>query len=110
MGGVTGALLDIRRGGRDVGMELRRKANGWRDEGLGSFPDGLGKEEEDGLGWYEGIGLAKYEDGGLGCLEELGVMFVEVPPISIGQGLHPCNDTFNQNPRNHNWQKLNIQD
>lgn len=27
-GGVTGALFDIRRGGRDVGSELRRKANG----------------------------------------------------------------------------------
>lgn len=34
-GGVTGALLDIRRGGRDEGIELRRKANGC-DEALAS--------------------------------------------------------------------------
>lgn len=45
-GGVTGALLDILRGGRDEGIELRRKAN----EALASWRDGLGKEEDWGLG------------------------------------------------------------
>lgn len=60
MGGVTGALFDILRGGsKEDGMELWRKANGW-DDIIGSPPRvGLGHEEDNGLGWYEGTGLAK---------------------------------------------------
>lgn len=54
-GGVTGALLEIRREGRDDGIELRRNANGCD----ASLRDGLGKDEDDGLGWYDGMGLAK---------------------------------------------------
>lgn len=57
-GGVTGALLEIRRGGRDEGMALRRKAN-MLDCVVASRREGLGKEDDEGLGWYEGIGLAK---------------------------------------------------
>lgn len=40
-GGVTGALLEIRRGGREDGMVFRRNANG--------LLDGLGNDEDDGL-------------------------------------------------------------
>lgn len=51
-GGVTGALLDIRRGGRDVGMEARLRRKGRRyEEGFPSNRVGLGKEEDDGLAW-----------------------------------------------------------
>lgn len=57
-GGVTGALFDILRGGRAAGMALMRKANGCSDA-LDSLQDGLGNDEDCGLGWYEGIGLAK---------------------------------------------------
>lgn len=47
-GGVTGALFEILRGGRDEGMALRR--NGRRlDELLGSTLVGLGNEEDEGL-------------------------------------------------------------
>lgn len=47
-GGVTGALFEILRGGRDEGMALRR--NGRRLDGLlASSLVGLGKEEEEGL-------------------------------------------------------------
>lgn len=47
-GGVTGALLEILRGGRDEGMALLR--NGRRLDGLfASVLVGLGKEEEEGL-------------------------------------------------------------
>jgi hypothetical protein len=49
-GGVTGALLEIRRGGRDEGMALWRKGKRI-DELLASLRDGLGKEEEEGLAW-----------------------------------------------------------
>lgn len=48
-GGVTGALFEIRRGGREEGMELQRNANGF-DDMLLSRRDRLRKEEEDGLG------------------------------------------------------------
>lgn len=49
-GGVTGALLDIRSGGREEGMAFRR--NGRRvDELLASNRVGLGKEDEEGLTW-----------------------------------------------------------
>lgn len=51
-GGVTGALLDIRRGGRDVGMEARLRRKGRRyDEGFPSKRVGLGNEDDDGLAW-----------------------------------------------------------
>ncbi len=51
-GGVTGALLDIRRGGRDVGFEAKLRRKGRRyEEGFPSNRVGLGKEEEDGLAW-----------------------------------------------------------
>ena len=47
-GGVTGALFEIRRGGRENGMALRR--NGRRlEEALLSPRVGLGNEEEEGL-------------------------------------------------------------
>lgn len=49
-GGVTGALLEIRRGGREEGMALRRKGIR-KDELLASLRDGLGKEEDEGLAW-----------------------------------------------------------
>lgn len=49
-GGVTGALFEIRRGGREEGMAFRR--NGMRiDELLASLRDGLGNEDEEGLAW-----------------------------------------------------------
>lgn len=54
--GVTGALFDIRRGGRLEAIELQRNENGW-EVGFMSFLVGLCKAEEEGLGWYEGIGL-----------------------------------------------------
>lgn len=48
-GGVTGALLDILRGGRFAPM---LRMNGRRkEEGFGSMRVGLGKEEEAGLAW-----------------------------------------------------------
>lgn len=49
-GGVTGALLEIRRAGRDDGMAFWRK-DMRLDELLASKRVGLGKEEEDGLTW-----------------------------------------------------------
>lgn len=49
-GGVTGALLEIRRGGREEGMALRRKGIR-KDELLASLRDGLGNEEDEGLAW-----------------------------------------------------------
>ena len=52
-GGVTGALLDILRGGRLAGMEVMLRMNGMRKE-EGWFPSmrvGLGNEEEVGLAW-----------------------------------------------------------
>lgn len=91
-GGVTGALFEIRRGGRDEGMAFRSKGMR-KDELLASLRDGLGKEEEDGLTWYDGIGLGNDEDSGLGFWEEYGVILVEVPTISIGGGLHPCTNS-----------------
>lgn len=48
-GGVTGALLDIRSGVRDEGNEFKRNPNGC-EEALASRRDGLGKDEDDGLG------------------------------------------------------------
>lgn len=49
-GGVTGALLEIRRGCRDEGIAFRRKGR-IVEEVLGSILVGLGKEEEEGLTW-----------------------------------------------------------
>lgn len=66
-GGVTGALLDILRGGRFVGMEVMLRINGRRkEEGLASMRVGLGKDDEVGLAWYDGTGLGNDEDCGLG--------------------------------------------
>lgn len=48
-GGVTGALFDIRNGGREEGTTFWRKEYGC-DDMLASARDGLGKEEEVGLG------------------------------------------------------------
>lgn len=49
-GGVTGQLLEIRSGGRDEGIELRR--NGKREDGLlTSIREGLGKDDDEGLTW-----------------------------------------------------------
>lgn len=51
-GGVTGALFDILRGGRFVGMEAMLRRNGRRyEEGFPLKRVGLGKDEEDGLAW-----------------------------------------------------------
>lgn len=51
-GGVTGALLDILRGGRFVGIEVMFRMNGRRKEdGFASMRVGLGKEDEVGLAW-----------------------------------------------------------
>lgn len=51
-GGVTGALLDILRGGRLAGIEVMLRMNGMRkEEGFASMRVGLGKEEEVGLAW-----------------------------------------------------------
>lgn len=87
IGGVTGALFEIRRGGRDEGMELYRNGRRFREEALASVKD---KFEDEGLGWYEGIALGKEDDAGLGFWEELGVLFVEVPAMSVDWGgLHP---------------------
>lgn len=63
----------------------------------------ISKDEEDGLHWYEGIGLGNDEDGGLGFCEELGVVVVDVPPISIAGngGLEPCNSNKKNNKKNH---------
>ena len=51
-GGVTGALLDILRGGRFVGMEVMLWMNGRRkEEGFPSMRVGLGNDEDVGLAW-----------------------------------------------------------
>lgn len=50
-GGVTGALFDIRRGGREEGIALRRKAKGCGDTLVASPCVGLGQEDDIGLGW-----------------------------------------------------------
>lgn len=52
IGGVTGALFDILKGGRDIlGNTLR--TYGMKFDGLlfVSIRDGLGNEEEEGLTW-----------------------------------------------------------
>lgn len=89
-GGVTGALLDILKGGRFVGMTFR--IYGIRFDGLlfVSKRVGLGNEDDEGLAWYEGIGLGNADEKGLGFCEENGVFLVEVPAVlSPGSGLHP---------------------
>lgn len=53
---MTGAVLDIPRGGRTGGIELTRNPKGFGDA-LPLCYDGLGKEEEDGLGWYDRMGV-----------------------------------------------------
>lgn len=66
-GGVTGALLEILRGGRFVGIEVMLRMKGIKkEEGFASMRVGLGKDEEVGLAWYEGTGLGNDEDCGLG--------------------------------------------
>lgn len=53
-GGVTGALLEILRGGRFVGIEVMFRMNGRRKEDefeIPSMRDGLGKDDEVGLAW-----------------------------------------------------------
>lgn len=50
-GGVTGALLEIRRGGSVEGMTFRKNANGCDAAEFGSRRVGLGQEEDKGLGW-----------------------------------------------------------
>lgn len=88
-GGVTGALFEIRKGGSDDGIAFWRYANGFL---FMSRFDGLGNDEDDGLHWYEGIGLWNEEEAGLGFWDEHGVVFVDVPPVSIvgNGGLEPC--------------------
>lgn len=89
-GGVTGALFDILRGGRDRDA---LRIYGMRFETLSLSPskrNGLGKVEEEGLTWYEGIGLGNDEERGLGfCEEEKGMLLMELPaPLARG-GLQP---------------------
>lgn len=89
-GGVTGALFDILRGGRD--REALRMY-GMRFDTLSlstSNRNGLGKEDEEGLTWYEGIGLGYDEEKGLGlCEEQKGMFLIELPaPLARG-GLQP---------------------
>lgn len=51
-GGVTGALLDIRSGGREEGMEARLWRKGrMYDGGFPSQREGLGNEDDVGLAW-----------------------------------------------------------
>lgn len=53
-GGVTGALLEILRGGRFVGIEVMLRMNGKRKEEWFVIPSirvGLGKDDEVGLAW-----------------------------------------------------------
>lgn len=51
-GGVTGALLEILRGGRFAGIDVMLRINGRRnEEGFASMREGLGKEDEVGLAW-----------------------------------------------------------
>ena len=77
-GGVTGALLEIRRGGSEDGIEYTNGLVGL---------DGLGNDDDDGLHWYEGIGLGFWEEDGVV------VVVVDVPPVSMegSGGLEPCN-------------------
>jgi len=89
-GGVTGALFDILRGGRDRDA---LRMYGMRFDTLSlstSNRNGLGKEEEEGLTWYEGIGLGYDEEKGLGlCEEQKGTFLIELPaPLARG-GLQP---------------------
>lgn len=89
IGGVTGALFDILKGAREGGKTLRIYGKRF-DALLGSKREGLGKEEEEGLTWYEGIGLGNADERGLGFCEENGVFLVEVPaPSPAPPGLHP---------------------
>lgn len=48
-GGVTGALFEILRGGSDGMYDWRMNKKGFEDI-LASSLDGLGKEEDDGVG------------------------------------------------------------
>lgn len=51
-GGVTGALLEILKGGRFVGIEEMLRRNGIRyADWFASKRDGLGKEDDVGLAW-----------------------------------------------------------
>lgn len=89
-GGVTGALLEILRGGRFVGIEVMLRMNGRRkEEGfvIPSMRVGLVGYDGIGLGNEEDCGLGNEEDCGLGCIEEQALIFVGVPPISFGNGL-----------------------
>lgn len=47
-GGVTGALFEMRRGGRDEGIALQRKGRRL-EAALFSIRVGLGKDEDEGL-------------------------------------------------------------
>lgn len=95
-GGVTGALLEIRSGGRFAGIAAMLRRNGRRyDDGFPSKRVGLGNDEDVGLAWYDGIGLGYDDDCGLGCTDEHALMLADAPPISIAGGLHPCRKTTN---------------
>lgn len=57
-GGVTGALLEMRTDGRFIGMEAIFRRNGSKyADGSASLREGLGKDEDVGLAWYDGTGL-----------------------------------------------------
>lgn len=49
-GGVTGALLEIRRGGRD-GIADRRWGKRFDELWASKQREGLGKDEDEGLAW-----------------------------------------------------------
>jgi hypothetical protein len=89
-GGVTGALLETRSGGRPRrnGSICRHAATGLAVALLPTLSSrvGLGKLDDAGLAWYDGTGLAKVDDGALSsCDDEQG--------LAPGGGLHPCHDT-----------------
>lgn len=50
-GGVTGALLEIRRGGSDEGMVDRRLGKRFDELVASKHLEGLAKEEDEGLAW-----------------------------------------------------------
>lgn len=82
---------------RSGGRLVRFCRKGSREEGLTlglwtlSLRLGLGKDDVNGLAWYEGTGLGKDDKIGLNSGEEQGLMTEDAPATSGGcvGGLHP---------------------